>query len=163
MNGRRVHARERRRPGREAHEKAEEEGLIYGGSKARHAQDGKILRRGIFDCAANGRRLGPGTFTPRPGCAVCQVPAILNFHGSPVFKMDDKQNASARRRHLQHRRVPRRHLGVEVRVPESEPTTVSGLTDRASAQRWITRHQDRVAAGPLERLPFRKRVPPKAP
>jgi hypothetical protein len=54
-------------------------------------------------------------------------------------------------------------FGVEVRVPESEPTTVSGLTDRASAQRWITRHQDRVAAGPLERLPFRKRVPPKAP
>jgi hypothetical protein len=54
-------------------------------------------------------------------------------------------------------------FGVEVSVPESQLTKVSGLTDHASAQRWITRHQDRVAAGPLERLPFRKRVQPKAP
>ena len=53
--------------------------------------------------------------------------------------------------------LPDGTFGVEVSVPGSRPTKVSGLTDRPSAERWIARHQERIAAGAVSRSPFSKR------
>jgi hypothetical protein len=48
-------------------------------------------------------------------------------------------------------------FGVEVAIRESQPTTVSGLAHRASAEAWIVSHQAQVAAGgPAKRQFFRR-------
>ena len=53
--------------------------------------------------------------------------------------------------------LPDGTFGVEVSIPESNPTKVTGLSDRASAEAWISRHQRQVAAGPIVRKLFRHR------
>ena len=50
-------------------------------------------------------------------------------------------------------------FGVEVTVPDMQPTKVSGLSDRASAEAWIDRHRRQVAAGTPQRKYFRDRRP----
>jgi poly(3-hydroxyalkanoate) synthetase len=39
-----------------------------------------------------------------------------------------------------------RTFGVEVRIPDTEPTTVTSFATKADAEAWIAAHQKRVAA-----------------
>ena len=53
---------------------------------------------------------------------------------------------------------------VEVTVPGvAAPATVTGLSTRADADRWIARHQEAIAAGAPDKRPrsFLFRRPPK--
>lgn len=38
-------------------------------------------------------------------------------------------------------------FGVEVVIPETNPTTVSSFASEADAQAWIAKHKERVQAG----------------
>ena len=55
--------------------------------------------------------------------------------------------------------LPDGMFGVEVSIPESKPTKVSGLADRASAEAWIVKHQATITAGGSLKRPFRGRPP----
>lgn len=48
-------------------------------------------------------------------------------------------------------------FGVEVKIPDTNPTTVTSFASRADAERWIARHKEGVAKGEFlrRRLPFR--------
>jgi hypothetical protein len=50
-------------------------------------------------------------------------------------------------------------FAVEVTVPGSHPTKVTGLNDCASAEAWVSRHREQVAAGLPKRSTFRNRKP----
>ena len=60
-----------------------------------------------------------------------------------------------------------RHDGacqVEVSLPNAKtPVTITGLSTRADAERWIARHQEVIAAGKPDRQQFlfRRRPKPK--
>jgi len=51
-------------------------------------------------------------------------------------------------------------FGVEVKIPESNPTTVSSFETEAAAEAWIARNKERVIEQSEQRNPFR-RSPPK--
>jgi hypothetical protein len=48
-------------------------------------------------------------------------------------------------------------FGVEVKIPDTNPTTVTSFASKADAERWIARHKEGVAKGEFlrRRLPFR--------
>jgi hypothetical protein len=48
-------------------------------------------------------------------------------------------------------------FGVEVKIPDTNPTTVTSFASKADAERWIERHKEGVAKGEFlrRRLPFR--------
>jgi hypothetical protein len=51
-------------------------------------------------------------------------------------------------------------FGVEVKIPDSSPTTVSSFESEAAAEAWIARNKQRVIEQSVPRNPFR-RSPPK--
>jgi hypothetical protein len=57
--------------------------------------------------------------------------------------------------------LPGGAFGVEVKIPDSHPTTVSSFTTEAAAEAWIARNKQRVIEQSQPRSPFRK-SPPKA-
>jgi len=48
-------------------------------------------------------------------------------------------------------------FGVEVKIPDTNPTTVTSFASKEEAERWITRHKEGIAKGEFlrRRLPFR--------
>jgi len=56
--------------------------------------------------------------------------------------------------------LPGGAFGVEVKIPESNPTTVSSFETEAAAEVWIARNKQRVIEQSEPRNPFR-RSPPK--
>jgi hypothetical protein len=48
-------------------------------------------------------------------------------------------------------------FGVEVKIPDTHPTTVTSFASKADAERWIASHKEGVAKGDLlrRRLPYR--------
>jgi hypothetical protein len=40
-------------------------------------------------------------------------------------------------------------FAIEVAIPETQPTTVSGFDTQAKAEAWIERHQANIATGTL--------------
>jgi len=52
--------------------------------------------------------------------------------------------------------LPGGSFGVEVTIPDTYPTKVSGFATKAAAQAWIAQHKRRVAESDLYR-PFGKR------
>ena len=52
--------------------------------------------------------------------------------------------------------LPGKVFGVEVTIPDSYPTKVSGFNTKAAAEAWITKHQRQVAESDLLR-PFGRR------
>jgi hypothetical protein len=52
-------------------------------------------------------------------------------------------------------------FGVEVKIPDSHPTTVSSFDTEAAAAAWIARNKQRVIEQSVPRNPFRK-PPPRA-
>jgi hypothetical protein len=50
-------------------------------------------------------------------------------------------------------------FGVEVKIPESHPTTVSSFETEAAAEVWIARNKKRVEEQSVPRNPFRKSEP----
>ena len=55
--------------------------------------------------------------------------------------------------------LPGGGFGVEVKVPDSNPTTVSKFETEALAEAWITRNKQRVIEQSVPRNPFRKAPP----
>jgi hypothetical protein len=49
-------------------------------------------------------------------------------------------------------------FGVEVTIPDTQPTTVTSFASEADAERWIAKHKDEVAKGEFlrQRLFFRE-------
>jgi hypothetical protein len=47
-------------------------------------------------------------------------------------------------------------FGVEVKIPESHPTTVSSFATEADADAWIARNKQRVLEQSEPRNPFRR-------
>jgi len=56
-------------------------------------------------------------------------------------------------------RLPSGAFGVEVKIPESYPATVSSFDTQAAAEGWITRNKKRVEEQSVPRHPFRKTAP----
>jgi hypothetical protein len=50
-------------------------------------------------------------------------------------------------------------FGVEVKIPESHPATVSSFDTEAAAEAWIAQNKQRVLEQSLPRGPFRKSAP----
>jgi hypothetical protein len=50
-------------------------------------------------------------------------------------------------------------FGVEVKIPESFPATVSSFDTEAAAEAWIVRNKQRVIEQSEPRNPFRKSQP----
>ena len=50
-------------------------------------------------------------------------------------------------------------FGVEVKIPESHPATVSSFDTEAAAEAWIARNKERVIEQSVPRNPFRKSQP----
>ena len=55
--------------------------------------------------------------------------------------------------------LPGGAFGVEVKIPESNPTTVSSFETEAAAEAWITRNKQRVVEQSVQRNPFRRSQP----
>jgi hypothetical protein len=55
--------------------------------------------------------------------------------------------------------LPGGMFGVEVKIPESYPTTVSSFETEAAAEAWIARNKQRVIEQSEPRNPFRKSQP----
>jgi len=49
--------------------------------------------------------------------------------------------------------------GVEVKIPESNPATVSSFETEAAAEAWIARNKQRVIEQSAARNPFRRSPP----
>ncbi|HEY1797354.1 MAG TPA: hypothetical protein VGG57_14680 [Stellaceae bacterium] len=47
-------------------------------------------------------------------------------------------------------------FGVEVKIPDSNPTTVSRFETEADAETWIARNKQRVIEQGVQRSPFRR-------
>jgi hypothetical protein len=47
-------------------------------------------------------------------------------------------------------------FGVEVKIPDSSPATVSRFETEADAETWITRNKQRVIEQSVPRNPFRR-------
>ncbi len=47
-------------------------------------------------------------------------------------------------------------FGVEVKIPDTHPTTVSNFATRAQAEAWIVRHKNRVVADQAGQQWFRR-------
>jgi hypothetical protein len=56
--------------------------------------------------------------------------------------------------------LPGKAFGVEVTIPDTYPTTVSGFATKAAAEAWIAKHKRQVAENDLFR-PFGKRFLPR--
>jgi len=56
--------------------------------------------------------------------------------------------------------LPGGDFGVEVKIPDSHPTTVSSFATEAAAEAWIVRNKRRVIEQSAPRNPFR-RPPPR--
>jgi hypothetical protein len=56
-------------------------------------------------------------------------------------------------------RLPGGAFGVEVKIPESHPATVSSFDSEAAAEAWIARNKQRVIEQSVPRNPFRKSEP----
>jgi hypothetical protein len=52
--------------------------------------------------------------------------------------------------------LPSGAFGVEVKIPESYPTTVSSFDTEAAAEAWIARNKERVVAQNVPRNWFRR-------
>jgi hypothetical protein len=50
-------------------------------------------------------------------------------------------------------------FGVEVKIPDSNPTTVSSFETEAAAEAWIVRNKQRVVEQSEPRNPFRRSQP----
>jgi hypothetical protein len=50
-------------------------------------------------------------------------------------------------------------FGVEVKIPDSYPTTVSSFETEAAAEAWIARNKQRVIEQSVTRNPFRRSQP----
>lgn len=50
-------------------------------------------------------------------------------------------------------------FGVEVKIPDSYPTTVSSFTSEAEAEAWIAKHKSRVEAESAANVWFRRHSP----
>lgn len=50
-------------------------------------------------------------------------------------------------------------FGVEVKIPDSSPTTVSSFETEAAAEAWIARNKQRVIEQSVPRNPFRRSQP----
>jgi len=55
--------------------------------------------------------------------------------------------------------LPSGVFGVEVKIPDSAPTTVSSFATEAAAQAWIDRNKQRVIEQNERRSPFRRSPP----
>jgi hypothetical protein len=55
--------------------------------------------------------------------------------------------------------LPGGGFGVEVSIPDSNPTTVSPFTTEADAEAWIGKHKDRVEAQSSGNTWFRRQGP----
>jgi hypothetical protein len=55
--------------------------------------------------------------------------------------------------------LPGGAFGVEVKVPDSFPTTVSSFETEAAAEAWIARNKQRVIEQSEPRGPFRRPAP----
>jgi hypothetical protein len=42
-------------------------------------------------------------------------------------------------------------FGVEVTIPETQPTKITGLASQAAAEAWIERHKNQIATGSIRR------------
>ena len=52
--------------------------------------------------------------------------------------------------------LPDGGFGVEVKIPDSNPTTVSRFDSETAAEAWIARNKQRVIEQSVPRNPFRK-------
>jgi hypothetical protein len=59
-------------------------------------------------------------------------------------------------------RLPDGAFGVEVKIPESHPATVSSFDTEAAAEAWIARNKQRVQEQSVPRHAFRRSAPPRA-
>ena len=59
-----------------------------------------------------------------------------------------------------YRIVPQEDLtyGVEVSIPGTSPTLVTGLATERVAADWIEKHKQRVLAGPLRKGPWSQKT-----
>ena len=55
--------------------------------------------------------------------------------------------------------LPGGAFGVEVKIPDSSPTTVSSFETEAAAEAWIARNKQRVIEQSVPRNPFRRSQP----
>jgi hypothetical protein len=55
--------------------------------------------------------------------------------------------------------LPGGAFGVEVKIPDSNPTTVSSFATEADAEAWIARNKQRVLEQGEPRNPFRRSQP----
>ena len=55
--------------------------------------------------------------------------------------------------------LPGGAFGVEVKIPESSPATVSRFETEADAEAWIARNKQRVIEQSVPRNPFRRSQP----
>jgi hypothetical protein len=55
--------------------------------------------------------------------------------------------------------LPGGGFGVEVKIPDSNPTTVSRFETEAVAEAWIARNKQRVIEQSVPRNPFRRSQP----
>jgi hypothetical protein len=56
-------------------------------------------------------------------------------------------------------RLPSGAFGVEVKIPESYPTTVSSFDTEAAAEAWIVKNKERVETQVAPRNWFRRSAP----
>jgi len=54
--------------------------------------------------------------------------------------------------------LPDDSFGVEVTIPETYPTKVSGFATKAAAERWILEHKQQAATNSGVYRPFGKRL-----
>ena len=54
--------------------------------------------------------------------------------------------------------LPDGSFGVEVTIPETYPTKVSGFTEKAAAEAWIAEHKNHVATNSGAYRSFGKRL-----
>jgi len=55
--------------------------------------------------------------------------------------------------------LPGGAFGVEVKIPDSNPTTVSSFATEAAAEAWIARNKQRIIERSEPRNPFRRSQP----
>lgn len=55
--------------------------------------------------------------------------------------------------------LPSGAFGVEVKIPESHPATVSSFETEAAAEAWIARNKQRVIEQSVPKNPFRRSQP----
>lgn len=55
--------------------------------------------------------------------------------------------------------LPGGSFGVEVKIPDSNPTIVSSFETEAAAEAWIARNKQRVSERAEPRNPFRRSQP----